>query len=107
MIFHKIKNCFKHFCNGIYSGIPICCCIHFIKEYYENGMMVSYNTLIKRGFTLVKTSKFSSKLVKLDEIEYQKDVNYVRCNKCHNKNFKKPLKLNGGLFNITTKGDKW
>lgn len=95
----KIVNAIKHFFNGVYSGIPICCCLFFAKTYYKSGKMVCYNVLVQRGYNIkLETIGMSY----MDDNEYAKmrKYEYVPCDSCHTKNKVVEIKDNGVIFRV-------
>ena len=70
-----------HFFNGIYSGIPLCCIIFFIRKCRSTNL-VAKDVTIERG----------------EEWSKNGGVQYVQCNKCYNKKKIIKIKNNGCIL---------
>ncbi len=91
------------FFNGIYSGIPLCCVIFFLKKMaqYKNSS-VAYNVELERGN--VKYQLEDGRFALKDESEA--DRMYVCCDKCLKNGKKNKLKKNGRILEWIYPEDK-
>lgn len=74
----KLKGVLGHLLNGIWSGIPICCTLHFCKLRWSGIHLIGGHEKKRRGNI--------------------HRAQYVQCNKCFELDRVRPMKKNGVLY---------
>lgn len=76
-----MKQAAADFCNGLYSGIPLCCVLYFCKHVYAGIFAIADHARETRG---------------------SNSIGYVQCDKCFHNKHHVEIKLNGWIrFNGT------
>jgi hypothetical protein len=92
----KVKRATYHSINGVRSGIPLCCTIHFVKLDWDGIKRIARSECERRGFSWHHDPA---------RPKFDIEAEYCLCDKCFDNSRSKGIKKNGTIFkNLIKRG---